>query len=80
MGASLWHYLPRCPRWHSVLLMENHSSGPETVRVVHHDGSWRKRAQTAEAGGAEHVLVKEARKGRQMSQRWARGEEAVISV
>lgn len=46
-GASLWHYLPRCPRWHSVLLMENHSSGPGIVRVVHHDGSWRKRAQTA---------------------------------
>lgn len=32
MGASLWHCRPRCPRWHSVLLMENHSSGPGTVQ------------------------------------------------
>lgn len=45
MGVSLWHYLPRCPRWHSVLLMENHSSGPGTVRVVHHDSSQRTRKQ-----------------------------------
>lgn len=37
MGVSLRHYLLRCPRWHSILLMENHSSGPGTVRVVHHD-------------------------------------------
>lgn len=41
MGVSLRHYLLRCPRWHSILLMENHSSGPGTVRVVHHDGSRR---------------------------------------
>lgn len=42
MGVSLWHYLPGCPRWHSELLMENHSSGPGTVRVVQHVDSRRK--------------------------------------